>query len=131
METVCQLYQDCTHVKLYRREYLTEVVHLFRLVILRFLLLGNNANQEGNIVTETLTYLVYRIRAIFDYIMQECCHYRICTKFHLLGYNSCHGYRMTDVRLTRLAPLVFMRKLGEFVCRMYQQHLFLIHSLLH
>lgn len=71
MKTVGKFYEYGTHVKLYGSQYLPEVVDLFREVVFVFLLLCNDADEEGYIIAEALTDIVNGIRCVLDDVMEE------------------------------------------------------------
>ena len=131
MEPVCQLHQYGTHIILYRRENLAEIVHLLWLIILGFLLLRHDTYKKSHIIPETFTDVINSVRTIFHNIVQECSHNRVCSQFQLFCHNACHGNRMTDIGFTRLAQLVFVGKSGEAVCIVQQVHLVLVNSSSH
>ena len=129
VQAVGKLHQNGTHVILYRCQYLTVVVHLLRLIILLLFLLCHHTYEEGHVLPETLADVLNGVLGIFHHVMQECRHHGIGTKFQFLSYNTCHGNRMNDIRLTRLAFLLLVCLGSQFVCVADKLHLLVIHSL--
>ena len=115
VKAVGKLYEYGTHVELYGSEYLAEVVDLLREVVLFFLLLGDNTDEEGNVITKTTADVVNRYRRILDDIVKEGGNDWIGSQLELLCDDARHGYGMDDIGLARLALLVLMGLGGKSV----------------
>ena len=78
MQTICQLNQKSTDIIMDRVQHLLEVIQLLGHLVMFLILLGDNANQECNIITKPFLYIINGELSVLHNIMQECCNDRIC-----------------------------------------------------
>ena len=79
-------------------EHLLVVIHLLGDFVIARALLGYDADQEGHVITETLTDVVDGVVGVFHHIVQESGNDRISTQLQLNGDDGSHGDGMDDIR---------------------------------
>ena len=98
VHTVGELHQQSSDVVVDGVEHLLVVIHLLGDFVIARTFLGYDADQEGHVITETLTDVVDGVVGVFHHIVQESGNDRISTQLQLNGDDGSHGDGMDDIR---------------------------------
>ena len=115
VQAVGQLDEQGADVVVHRLKYLAVIIHLLCVLVVVLLALGHHINQERHIVAETLPDILDGVRSIFGNVVQERRYDGIGVKLKLFCGDVRYGYRMHDIRLAGIAPLVFVRLGGKSI----------------
>ena len=131
METVGQIYEQGTYIELHGCKNLPVVIYLLGLNILILLLLGNHSHEEGYIIAETFTDVLYGIVSILYHIVQEGRNDRVCSQFQLLRNDSGYTYRMDYLWFTGFTLLRAVGLAREFKSQSESVDFIAAHLLFH
>ena len=125
METVGYLDQDHPDIVTHRQQQLTEIFRLCRGLLTEDTTgnLRQAIHDLGDLLAEHILNILNRVFGIFHHIVQQGRTDGSGTQSHLAANDTCYGYRVHDVRLSRTTLHAGMCLIGKIERLGYAFHL--------
>ena len=125
MKTVGNLDQDYPDIITHRQQQLTEILCLRRCLFTEYTAgyLRQAVHDLGDLLAEHILYIFHRVLGVLHHIVQQSRTNRCGPQSHLAANNTCHGYRVHDVRLARTTFHTGMCLVGKVKRFGYALHL--------